>query len=241
MLRFATDGRRVHVFDRRLQKFRLDVPRNVAVEHEFNTVITKDGTKERWPEARLAELDAVVVPCLGKLETGYTLTREERWYVSFFIGFAETRGKGFRESVRALCPSDFTLNGGFINQRFADALSAVTGIWLDPSTIERLVREDTANIASGVLEIGSMVEVGLKMARHFFWMDWLIGVAPPGNLFLTSDRPLGLLRPGRGFEKDPFEAGVIKVFPISPLTALFIGDLTESPSVTRETVANDLV
>jgi Protein of unknown function (DUF4238) len=102
MSRFASGARRLHVFDCKRRSLRIDVPRNVAVEHEFNTVITKDETKDRWPEARLAQLDGAVVACLDKLERGEPLTREERWYISFFVGFAETRGKGFRDSVRAL-------------------------------------------------------------------------------------------------------------------------------------------
>ena len=117
----------------------------------------------------------------------------------------------------------------------------MSGVWLKPSTIERLVREDVAHIASGNEEIGGMAEAGFEVARHVFWMDWLVGVAPPGCLFVTSDRPLGLLRPRRGFGLDPLEPGTIRVFPISPAMALFIGDLSNTPSVVRETVAIDLV
>jgi len=241
MSRFASDGRRVHVFDRRRRNLRIDVPRNVAVEHEFNTVITKDGTKERWPEARLAQLDGAVVACLDKLERGEPLTREERWHISFFVGFAETRGKGLRDSVRARSSGGVVPETGFVDQRFARAFSAMTGVWLDPSTIERLAREDVTNIVSGVEEIGGMVEAGFELARHVFWMIWLVGVVPSGCLFVTSDRPLGILRPGRGFGHDPLEPGAIKVFPVSPTTALFIGHLTNTPSVVHETVAIDLV
>lgn len=241
MSRFASDGRRVHVFDRRRRSLRIDVPRNVAVEHEFNTVITKDGTKERWPEARLAQLDGTLVACLDKLERGEPLTREERWYISFFVGFAETRGKGFRDSVPARSSGGVVPETGFVDQRFARAFSAMTGVWLEPPTLERLMLEEAAPIASGIEEIGGMAEAGFEVARQVFWMVWLVGVAPPGCLFVTSDRPIGLLRPGRGFGRDPLEPAVIKVFPVSATTALFIGHLTNTPSVVRETVAIDLV
>jgi Protein of unknown function (DUF4238) len=241
MSRFASGARRLHVFDCKRRSLRIDVPRNVAVEHEFNTVITKDGTKDRWPEARLAQLDGAVVACLNKLEHGEPLTREERWYISFFVGFAETRGKGFRDSVRALSSGGVVSETGFVDQRFAGAFSAMTGVWLEPPTIERLMREDVVCIVSGIEEIGGMAEAGFEVARHVFWMDWLVGVAPPGCLFVTSDRPLGLLRPRRGFGHGPLEPGTIRVFPISPATALFIGDLSNTPSVVRETVAIDLV
>lgn len=239
--RFSSDGRRVHVFDRLSRKARLDVPRNVAVEREFNTLITTDGSKERWPEARLAEVDGAVVPCFNKIERGEPLTREERWHVSFFAGFAETRGSGFRGSLRRQPSGGLASESGFVDQRFAQAFSAMSRVWLDPSTIERLVREDAAHIASGLEDIGGMVEAAFELARHIFWMHWLVGVAPTGSLFVTSDRPLGLLRPKHGFGHDPLEPRTIKVLPVSPTTALFIGDLTEAPSIMRETVAKDLV
>lgn len=241
MWRFAGKDRRLHVFDRKRRALRIDIPRNVAVEHEFNTVITKDGTKERWLEARLAQLDSAVVACLDKLERGEPLTREERWYISFFVGFAETRGKGFRDSVRARSSGSVVSEPGFVDRRLAEAFSAMAGVWLEPPTLERLMLEEAAPVASGIEEISGMAEAGFEVARHVFWMVWLIGVAPPGCLFVTSDRPLGLLRPGRGFGHDPLEPGVIKVFPVSLTTALFIGHLTNTPSVVRETVAIDLV
>ena len=241
MLRFASDGRRVHVFDRSRRDVRIDGVRNVAVESEFNTVTMKDGKKERWPEARLAQLDGVAVACLNKLERGEPLTREERWYISFFVGLAETRGKGFRDSVRARSSDGLVPEIGFVDQMFARAFSAMTGVWLEPSTIERLMREDVAHIASGIEEIGGMTEAAFQVARHVFWMVWLVGVAPPRCLFVTSDRPLGLLRPGRGFGYDPLDPAAVKVFPVSPQTALFIGHPTNTTSVLRETVAIDLV
>jgi len=211
------------------------------VEREFNTLMTTDGTKERWPEARLAEIDGAVVSCFNKIERQELLTREERWYVSFFTGFAETRGTGFRNSLQRRRSSGFVSESGLVDERIAEALSAVTGVWLAPSTIEQIAREDTANIASGLEDIGGMVEAAIELAQHVFWMEWLVGFAPAGFLFLTGDRPLGLLHPGRGFGNDPLEPGVIKVLPVSPTTALFIGDLKEAPSITRETVAKDLV
>jgi hypothetical protein len=241
MRRFSSDSRRVYVFDRLSRRVRLDVPRNVAVEREFNTLMTTDGTKERWPEARLAEIDGAVVTCFNKIERQELLTREERWYVSFFTGFAETRGTGFRNSLQRRRSSGFVSESGHVDERIAEALSAASGVWLDPSTIEQIAREDTANIASGLDDIGGMVEAAFELAQHVFWMEWLVGFAPAGFLFLTGDRPLGLLSLGRGFGNDPLEPGVIKVLPVSPTTALFIGDLTETPSITHETVGKDMV
>ena len=79
-----------------------------------------------------------------------------------------------------------------------------------------------------------MVEAAFEVARYVFWMDWIVGVVFPGYFFVTSDRPLGLLRLESGFGHDPLESDTIKVFPISATTALFIGNLTNTPSIMRK-------
>ncbi len=241
MRRFSSDGRRIHVFDKLSRNIRQDVPHNVAVESEFNTLITRDGSKERWPEARLAQIDDAAAECFNKLEHGEPLTREERWYVSFFTGFAETRGTGFRKLLQQRWSKGFMSESGLMDERFAEALCAVTGVWLEPSTIEQIVREDTANIASGIEDIGGMVEAAFELAPQIFWMHWVVAVAPDGSSFVTSDRPLGLLQPRRGLASNPFDTSAIKVLPLSPTTALFIGTLTMEPSIERQPVVKDLV
>lgn len=99
MRRFSPDRKHVFAFDRVTQRTRRDIPENVAVEGEFNTVVTYEGKKERWAEAVLGELDGLAKPLLDKLERREALSREERWYVAFFVGFADTRGGGFREEI----------------------------------------------------------------------------------------------------------------------------------------------
>src|SRR5438045_2932937 len=99
--RFLYDGRRVNVFDCVTRKLRSDVPRNVAVESEFNSVSTTSGVMDRSAESRLADFDAAAAGAFKKLENGDALSRDERWHVAFFAGFADTRGRGFREMVQA--------------------------------------------------------------------------------------------------------------------------------------------
>jgi hypothetical protein len=226
MHRFSYDGRRLHVFDRASGKFRVDVPRNVAVESEFNTLTTKTGEKQRFPEARLAELDDAAIKCADKLEHGDQLTREERWGVSFFLGFAETRGRGFRDTVATQIPKEEGSQVGFVDEKFAEAFSAAVGVTLEPRTIERMIIEDTADVAhfgSGMHEMGIMIEAAFLSARYCFWSDWLVASAPNDLAFVTSDRPVGLLKPGGAvFSNDPFDVETIKVLPLSPKSALFV-------------------
>lgn len=77
---------------------------------------------------------------------------------------------------------------------------------------------------------------------HLFWTDWLVGLVPEGSTFITSDRPLGLLvRDGRGFGDDAFDASLIRVFPLSPRSALCMGHPREEPSLDRTTLNADVV
>lgn len=218
--RFSFDRRRLHVFDRTSGKFRVDVPRNVAVESEFNTITTKAGEKERFTEARLAELDGAAIKCTTKLERGDQLTRQERWCVSFFLGFAETRGRGFRNEMVPQTPEEEDQHVGFVDRKFAGAFSAMIGVTLEPRTIERMISEEMAGVTyfgSGIYEIGNMIEAAFLSARYCFWSDWLVASAPNGFTFVTSDRPIGLLR-----GNDPFDVHTIKVLPLSPTSVLFV-------------------
>jgi hypothetical protein len=248
MLRFSPDGKHVFVFDRVSNKIRRDIPHNVAVESEFNTVVAHGGTKERWAEAKLAEIDSIARPLLDKIERGESLSREERWYVSFFIAFGDSRGGGFRHELHAsgdheelevglrnVDLSQIALDGED-RRRFEEAFAAATGVWVDARTRARMALDDMARIASGGANVLAMVSMGFELAQLIFHAGWVIAEAPPDSSFIMSDRPLGLWRPGHGLARDPFEPDVLKLFPVSPATALIIGDLARKPFTTEQTI-----
>jgi hypothetical protein len=146
MRRFSFDGRRIHVFDRKTGRFRIDVPANVAVESEFNTIISKSGEKRRYTEGRLAEVDDAGLRCADKLERGEQLTREDRWAMAFFVGFAETRGRAYRDAASATKPTEEGSRVGFVDEKFADAFSAMVGVTLEPRVIESIVLEEMNDV-----------------------------------------------------------------------------------------------
>jgi hypothetical protein len=242
MRRFSPDGQRVYVFDRITGKFRFSVTKRIAAEIDFYTMKTKAGSSERWIESRLAEIDAAV-GIFKKLELGETITREERWRVAFFVGFADSRGPGFRSTTPPLSTRDNPDDDEAFMPRFADALAATTGVYVEAAVLNRLVLDDVAHLAKGFEENSVMLAHGLELARHLFWTEWLVGLAPDDSAFITSDRPLGLLVRGGGsggFGHDAFDANLIRVLPLSPRSALFIGHPAEEPTVNRLTL-NDVV
>jgi hypothetical protein len=237
MRRFSPDGERVHVFDRITGKYRFSKTKNIAAQIDFYTMKTKDGRSERWIESRLAEIDASV-SIFDKLERGEVLTREERLRVAFFAGFADSRGSGFRSTTPPLSARDNDEDDEVFFLRFAHALSASTGVNLESWVLKNVVREDVAHLAlaGGFDENSVMIAHGCELAMHLFWTKWLVGLAPEGSAFITSDRPIGLRSRGGGFGEDAFDADLIRAFPLSPRAALLMSLPTQEPSLDRWTL-----
>jgi hypothetical protein len=242
MRRFSPDGERVHVFDRITGKYRFSKTKNVAAQIDFYTMKTKDGANERWIESRLAEIDASV-SIFDKLERGEPLTREERWRVAFYAGFADSRGSGFRSTTPPLSARTDGEDDEAFFLRFAYALSVTTGVILEPWVLKNVIRDDVAHLAlgGGFDENSVMIAHGFELAMHLFWTNWLIGLAPEGSAFITSDRPIGLLIRGGGLGEDAFDADLIRAFPLSPRAALFIGRPAQEPSIDRLTLQSPAV
>ncbi|HEY2093499.1 MAG TPA: DUF4238 domain-containing protein [Thermoanaerobaculia bacterium] len=242
--RFAFDGKRIHVFDCERGVLRTDVPRNVAVESEFNTVNMRSGSKDRAVEACLAEMDDAALNALTKLERGDDLSRSERWYISFFMGYAYTRGRGFRNAVQSNIPEPIDYSQeehGFVDQQFAAAFSTVSGIILDARTIENMVIESVKNVASGAYEVGSMVAGAFELARYMFWSEWCVMEAPAESEFVTSDRPLAILRNETWFGGDPFELGAMKVLPLSPQRALVVRAAPDERPILHQMMSPEVI
>jgi hypothetical protein len=240
MRRFSPDGRRVHVFDRQTGKYRFSATKNVAAKRDFYAMKSREGTTERWIESRLAELDDAV-GIFDKIERGETITREERWRVAFFIGFAESRGIGFRNSAPPLSALDQSDDDEAFLARFAEAFRETSGVYLEPSVLKSLFIQEFAHLADGFNENSLMIATGFELAMHLFWSNWLAGLAPAGSEFITSDRPLGLGTREGGFGEDPFDARLIRIFPLSPRAALFIAQPAELPSLERNTLTDAAV
>lgn len=235
MRRFSPGSERVHVFDQITGKFRFSKTKNVAAQIEFYTMKTKDGASERWIESRLAEVDAAV-GIFDKLECGQAITREERWRVAFFAGFADSRGTGFRSTTPPLSARHNPDDDEAFLPRFAEAFGATTGVYMEPCVIKRVVLDDVAHLAEGFDENSVMIGHAMELSMHLFWTEWLVGLVPAGSAFITSDRPVGLLARGGGFGEDAFDADLIRVLPLSPRAALCIGRPLEEPTLDRQTL-----
>lgn len=246
MMRFSPDGKSIFVFDRIKRTTRSTDPKNVAVEKEFYTVINRSGKKERWAEARLADLESAAKLALEKLEAGKDLSREERWCISFFVGLAETRGRGFREEAKKSgskqkYDDDMSSWNRFTprlsaeeKKKFEDAYHAVTGLWVDGDILLRAWYDEIAEIKEGGADLAAMASGGFELAPRIFYAWWGLVHAPQGVSFVTSDRPLGLWRLNSGLANNPKEQGILRIFPVSTTKALVIGDPVNEPFVLQQ-------
>ncbi|HEX2833942.1 MAG TPA: DUF4238 domain-containing protein [Thermoanaerobaculia bacterium] len=230
MLRFSPDGKRVHIFDQITGKFRFSKPKNVAAQIDFYTMKTKDGESKRWIESRLAEVDAAV-GIFDKLERGEEITREERFRVAAFAGFADSRGSGFRSATPPLSARHNPEDDAEFLPHFAEALSAMTDVHLEPWVVKNIVLDDVAHLAEGFDENSVMIAHGMELSMQLFWSQWFVAVAMEGATFITSDRPIGLITRAGASGDDAYDATTFRLLPLSPRAALFIGRPSEDPSI----------
>lgn len=234
MLRFSPDGERVHVFDQITGTFRFSKPKNVAAQIDFYTMKTKDGESKRWIESRLGEVDAAV-GIFDKLERGEEITREERFRIAAFAGFADSRGTGFRSATPPLSARHNPEDDDAFLPRFAEALSTVAGVHLEPWVVKNIVLDDVAHLGKGFNENSVMIAHGMELAIQLFWSKWIIAVAAEGATFITGDRPIGLITRGGNLGEDAFDVTTFRLLPLSPRAALCIGRPSEDPSIDHMT------
>jgi hypothetical protein len=181
------------------------------------------------------EVDAAV-GIFDKLERGDEITREERFRVAAFAGFADSRGTGFRSTTPPLSACHNPGDDEDFLPRFADALSAMTGVDLEPWVMKNIVLDDVAHLADGFDGNSVMIAHGMELAMQLFWSDWHVSHAPEGASFITSDRPIGLITRGGKSSDDAFDASTFRVLPLSSRTALCIGRPSERPSIDHVTL-----
>lgn len=228
MRRFSPDGERVHVYDRLTGRFRFSKTKSVAAQTEFYTVKKRDGAKLRWVEWRLAEIDGAV-GTFDELERGEELTREERFHVAIFAGFADSRGVGFRSTAPPLHARHNPEDDEQFIAGFAEVFSRVTKVHLEPWVMKSMVLADVADLAEGFDETSAMIAHGMELGMQFFRSDWYVGNAPEGLMFITSDRPIGLITRNSQLGHDAFDPETFHVLPLSPRAALCVGSPSEHP------------
>jgi hypothetical protein len=241
MARFALNER-VWLFDRKLGHIRRDSPHNVAVETDFYTVWSEVDGKDPFAEARLAELDDAGKKALDKLEERKALKLEERWFISFFIGFFDTRGQSFRRTVRDLADELSKIEARRTAERIEERARAISPEFKKGQLQELFAANDALSVPDRQLEIGSMIGFGFEFARHICWMDWVLAENESKIDFITSDRPIAVMPPeGWGGPYGSLMPRAINAFPVSGRACLLFGNQDEKRRVNYISVGEAVV
>lgn len=216
---FCQDGR-LFVFDRVTGRFRRDQPKNVAaITHDY-TIYREGGVKDTRVEDFFARIDGTAVPIATKLRNRVPLTADERqsfaWYLAYFaarvprfkrwLNENETAKRKLfdREHLRSPAQLQALIDNGDLTD--ADRAEASAELMF-----EMLKSEEYSVSVGHNYGVRLLVEAGVDLMPKVHDLFWLLGHAPEGSEFITSDNPL--------FED---ASGQLATFPIAADTALMM-------------------
>lgn len=224
---FCESGR-LFVFDRVRGTFRRDQPRNVAaITHDY-TIYGEGGVKDSRVEEFFARLDGAAVPIAMKLRRREPLTADDRqtfaWYLAYFaariprferwLNEHETAKRKLfdREHLRSPDQLQALIDGSDL----PDAERAGANAEL---MFEMLKSEEYSVSIGHNYRVRRLVEAGGDLMPQVHDLYWIVGHAPKGAEFITSDNPL---------VEDP--SGKLATFPLAADTALFMMPTTADRS-----------
>jgi hypothetical protein len=216
---FCRDGR-LFVFDRVTGTFRRDQPKNVAaITHDY-TIYREGGVKDTRVEEFFARVEGAAVPIALKLRNREALTADERqtfaWYLAYFaarvprfkrwLNEQETAKRKLFDREHLRSPDQ--LQTLIDNADLSDAERADANAEL---MFETLKSEEYTVLIGHNYRVRLLVERGFDLMPRVHDLFWIVGHAPSGSEFITSDNPL--------FE-DP--SGQLATFPLAADTALLM-------------------
>jgi len=235
---FCSDGV-LCVFDRERHEYRVQQPRDTAVRRYYYAIEDAEGNRNLEIEGLLAELESAAKPVIEKLDSGYTLTAEEREALGNFIGFMFVRVPEFEDRVNAIYDGSLRAMNKltFANEETAkremDRFGAATGQQFTEAEIKAQMEFVQADEYAITIHrnwvLGHMLQQGPAMGHVFRQMDWLV-LHPddPRTSFVTTDKPVCVMPPP-GYKPNIYGFGIgtlgaIKLVPLSHKSSLYIQD-----------------
>ena len=235
---FSQDGK-LWTYDRKLKKYGLRTPTNVAVKKDYYTFITDEDTKDTEIETVLALYESQAKAVIKKVDNGKNLSIEDIHKIGLFIAFLMVRVPKFENQF---------------NKSYNEGVRHVAGLKLStPEQVEAMMSqhpEDFRNKPDIPIEkivkifrenrykievhrnasLKAMLKLSIKFANVFIQMDWLFLHALQKESYVTSDRPF-ILGPPPNWKSQGLLQGVDmairgarKIVPISQKTCLIMYD-----------------
>jgi hypothetical protein len=229
---FCINGR-LWLFDREELQFRLQTPKNTAVETDFYTVTDEHGSKDTSLETALAAIDGEAARILPSLNPDTPITYAEMRALAFYVALLRVRTPEFEKQHSELQLATASAAGRAFSQgasaivfspRSAPPTEPPSKPYL-PSDLQHFLeairanpealRDETrATIPSLALELGEL------LAR----MNWVFYFAARDSHFMTCDNPFIILPPEQGRPAGIATPGARKVIPLSKKVLVSIHD-----------------
>ena len=194
---FTDENGKVWVLDIKDKIFDVK-PENILVEKHFYTITIKSGEKSLIVEDTLANIEGAYISIFrDKIEKRLPLTIEEKAKVSVFIAAMFLRTKSTRENLKSMFQQlrDTIIEWKEQSKNLSEEQKRVMAA-TPSSGGEKIELEDIDNYLNNSSEYHSMniIEQLPGIAQIIFDMKWSIWV-DENDGFVTSDRPVVLLRP----------------------------------------------
>jgi hypothetical protein len=229
---FTRDGM-LWIFDRALNEYRHQQPKDTAVRRYFYSIKKPNGERDVEVEKLLSYVEGKAKPIIDKLDRGEDITPEDRVYLSLFLAVLHSRVPKFEREMNEIVDQagKAILKYVFPNQeiaaghirRSAGKLTSTPAELVDFIQNERFTITGPRNNA-----IVMMLKQAPELAKLFNIMDWTVVHAERRASFITTDAPFAflaseeLLRSGKPvLAVGSFE--IVKAVPLTSRTCLLLG------------------
>jgi hypothetical protein len=225
------------VFDRQVNEYRQQTPKNTALQKNYYSFEVEDGSTDTRIETLLAVVEGHGKQAISKLIDRKSLSKEEKEELSLFVALMMNRVPDFENSVNKLQEhvirkmADMMFSDEKRAQAVMDQYSKDTG-----KESKGTAKDLVDFYKSGEFEIVVhrnqslflMLTLSNDLANLFRQMNWIVLHAPDKTSFVTTDNPVILLPP-KGYKPNFYGFGLItkgarKIFPLSANTCLFMLD-----------------
>ncbi|MHB8836193.1 MAG: DUF4238 domain-containing protein [Candidatus Methylomirabilia bacterium] len=235
---FCEDSK-LYVYDRQLDEYRMQSPKNSAVEGHRYSLETESGEKDpRIEEDLLSMIDGWFPDVIAKVNQGQAMQPDDKDKLSVFVSFLWFRVPDHEKMVNEVFEGmmqqflRFTHSGSKESRAHHDQFCRKHPEFKDISfeDMQHAVQSgDYRVIPHRGFYLASMVNSGKEVAHYFRQMDWMIAHTPPGCAFITTDCPFTLVSPP-GHDPNGFwgvgisTPGAVKAIPLSSSAFLFMSD-----------------
>lgn len=242
-------GNKFWVYDREKDEYRLQTPKNTAVQGYYYSYIDEAGNRNTEIEEILSYIEGETKPIIENVHNNKAINRDEKNILAIFVSLLKLRVPEFEKTYNEATEKTIKkiMKFYFLNEDMAKELIKKTEekrnikLEVDPKDLIDIVQNEKYNLQfDRIHSLQALLQNSQKFSSYFLEMDWMILKASKGFQFITSDDPFVLVPPkdyspyqywGVGF----LTKGSRKIVPLSSKTCLVLCD--KGDSITYENVS----